>query len=247
MQTSRELAKIDDLSVADAISYEGDRLEIVKLEGFLMADDVLTMPDDDARKVIRGKLTILARSGSTSNETDEDLLVRETLFEWEDAATAVFLSDGDRRIPLAFDLAVLPTEEEAHADFSDRAIQQGDSARTSRPVAVEYGDWVFPLPQDTWGDVDSVFTDVERRVLPQGQSVVIVAGLDTSPQGNQLIDPLGDRLAVLIGTEDSIRTQGIRARIMFALLSIPTGFASVAIGRSANRLRQEFIERSNER
>ena len=167
-----------------------------------------------------------------------------TLFEWEDAADPVFLSDGDRRIPLAFDLAVLPMEKDL-GDLSPRTIREGESARISRPIAVEYNDQLYPLPLERWGEIDSVYTDFERQVLPHGQSVVVVAGLERTTQGNQLIDPLGNRLKVLIGTEAEIRRQGQQLRSLFLILVIPLGFGSYIVGRSAQRLRQEFIERSN--
>lgn len=246
MQTSRELAQVDTMSIVEAATYEGDRIDLIKLEGYLVADEAPAMPDDEARKVIRGALTLSARGDADSGSPDSDEPLRETLFEWEDSVDAVFLSDGDERIPLAFDLAVLPMAEESHDEVSPRIIRAGDSARTSRPVAVEYGDRTFPLSSDVWGNVDSVFTDLERRVLPHGQAVVVVAGLDTTTQGTQLIDPLGDRLRIELGTEDEIRQQGQQARLMFGILWIPLGLGSYFVGRSAHRLRQEFIERSNQ-
>lgn len=238
---TRELAAVKSISLADALSHKGDRLDLVKLEGFLIADQPLTMPDDPARKVIRGQIKLLARSSSSG----ENEPIRETLYEWEDAATTVFLSDGDRQLPLAFDLAVIPMVAETK-DFDPNIIRQGDSARTSKPVAVEYNDQVFKLAPETWGEIDSVFVDLERQVLPQGQAVVIVASLEPSSEGNRLNDPLGDRLKVMLGTETEIEQQGKMARRMFAFLCIPTGIASLLLGRSANRLHQEFVERSNQ-
>ncbi|MDJ0707547.1 MAG: hypothetical protein QNJ46_30090 [Leptolyngbyaceae cyanobacterium MO_188.B28] len=245
LQTSRTLAEIDDMSIKAAIAHEGDRIDLVQLEGYLVADNPPTMPDNDAQKVIRGQVKLSARTGENSGADGAESIQKETLFEWEESADTVFLSDGDRRILLAFDLAVLPMESDL-GDLSPRTIRQGESARTRRPVAVEYGDEHYPLPLDRWGDIDSVFTDFERQVLPHGQSVVVTAGLETTAQGVQLIDPLGDRLQVLIGAEADIRQQGERLRVMFLILAFPFGFASFLVGRSALRLRQEFVERSNQ-
>ena len=245
LQTSRDLAEIENMSIADAISYAGDRIDLIQLEGYLVADNPPTMPDNDAQKVIRGRVKLSARTGADAGADGAESVQKEMLFEWEEAADPVFLSDGDRRIPLAFDLAVLPMEAD-EGDLSPRTIYQGASARISRPVAVEYGDQHYPLPLDTWGDIDSVFTDLDRQVLPQGQSVVVVAGLEATAQGVQLIDPLGDRLQVLMGTEAEIRQQGEQLRVLFLILAIPLGFASFLVGRSALRLRQEFVERSNQ-
>ncbi len=245
LQTSRNLAQIDAISIESARSYNGERIDLVKLEGYLVADNPPTMADDNAQKVIRGRIKLSARIDADSGTTDSESPQKEILFEWEKTAKPVFLSDGDRRIPLAFDLAVLPMKEDL-GDLSPRTIRDGESARTSRPVAIEYGDQIYQLPLEIWGEVDSVFTDFERQILPHGQSVVVVASLKTTPQGNQLIDPLGDRLRVLMGTEEDIRQQGQQMRVLFFVLAFPFGFASFIVSRSASRLRQEFVELSNQ-
>ncbi|MFG6104403.1 hypothetical protein D0962_34270 [Leptolyngbyaceae cyanobacterium CCMR0082] len=246
LQTSRKLAEIEAMSVEDAVAYGGDRIELIQLEGYLVTDDPLVMPDDEAQKVIRGRVNLVARADTDSDTTDPEALVRrETLFEWEETAASVLLSDGDHRIPLAFDLAVLPMEDDSFG-FSPRTVREGESSRVSRPVAIEYGDEVYPLPLEQWGEVDSVFKDFERETLPYGQSVVVVASLETTVDGNRLIDPLGNRLQVLMGTGEEIRREGQQARVMFLLLPIPLGFASFRLGKSARQLRQGFIERSNQ-
>ena len=245
LQTSNELAAVEALSVKEAIAFEGDRLDLVKVEGFLVADNPPVMPDEDTRKVIRGRLKLVARGDSTSGTDASNGPLTETLFEWEDSATPVFLSDKDHQIPLAFDLDILPMSDES---FGRRAktLDEGESARFSRPVAIEYNDQRFPLNPEIWGEEDSVFSDLEREVLPYGESVVIVAGLETTPEGPQLVDPLGDRLQVLIGNETEIRQQGEQARIMAGFWAIPLGAGCFLLSRSARRLRQEFVERSNQ-
>lgn len=246
LQTSRELAEIDAMSVEDAAAYGGDRIELLQLEGYLITDDPLVMPDDEAQKVIRGRVNLVARADTDSDAAGSETPVRrETLFDWEETAASVFLSDGDYRIPLAFDLAVLPMED-ASFGFSPRTVREGESSRVSRPVAIEYGDEVYSLPLEQWGEVDSVFKDFERETLPYGQSVVVVASLETTADGNRLIDPLGNRLQVLMGTGEEIHQEGQQARVMFLLLPIPFGIASFMLGKSAQQLRQGFIERSNQ-
>lgn len=244
LQTSRELAEIDAMSVEEALAYGRDRIELIQLEGYLVTDKPLVMPDDEAQKVIRGRVKLVARA-DTDSGTSESPVRQETLFEWDETAESVFLSDGDRQIPLIFDLAVLPMEDDSFG-FSPRTIQEGESSRTSYPVAIEYGDNVYPLPLERWGEVDTVFKDFERETLPYGQSVVVVASLETTADGNRLIDPLGERLQVLMGTEETIRQEGQQARVMFLLLPIPLGVASFMLGKSALKLRQEFVERSNQ-
>ncbi|MEM7795970.1 MAG: hypothetical protein AAF579_16145 [Cyanobacteria bacterium P01_C01_bin.118] len=244
LQTSRELDEIKSMSVEEAVVYDGrDRIALLQLEGYLVTDTPLIMPDDDAQKMIRGRVKLLARADSDSTDSETPVR-RETLFEWEEAAENVFLSDGEQRIPLAFDLAVLPMEDDSFG-FSPKTLREGESSRTSRPVAIEYADEVYPLPLEKWGDVDTVFKDFERETLPYGQSVVVVASLETTTDGNRLVDPLGNRLQVLMGTKEEIRKEGQQARVMFLLLPIPLGFASFMLGKSARQLRQEFVERSN--
>lgn len=256
LRPEQELTEFDAMSIAAAIEAGSDRPDPVKLEGYLVTDNPPAMPDDAARRVVRGRLQIAARGAAESGaggseeegleEENSEAPLRETLFLWEETAAPVFLSDGDRRIPLAFDLAILPMADEDASQSSPRVVRQGSSARTSRPVAIEYGDQVFPLDREVWGDAESVYIDLERQVLPQGQAVVVIAKVEATPQGNQLADPLGDRLQVVLGTEDEFRQQGQQLRLWFGLLSIPLGLASFMVGRSAYGLWQEFIERSHQ-
>jgi hypothetical protein len=246
LKPARDLEGIPALAVEEALAFQGDRLDLVKLVGVLVAEDPLTMPDDPARQVIRGQITLVARADDDTDTTADELPLQTTLLDWEAAAQSVFLSDGERQIPLTFNVATLPLRAEDPPEEEPEVIRQGESARTNRPVAIAYADEVYPLPLETWGPVDSVFMDFERRLLPQGQSVVVVAGLVATPQGNQLVDPLGDRLQVRLGTEAEIRQQGEQMRLVFGVLAIPAGIASFFIGRSAHRLRQEFIERSHQ-
>jgi hypothetical protein len=65
LQTSRELENTEQLTLEEALAYEGDRLDLVKIAGFVVADDPPTMPDDETRQIIRGELTITARPQPT--------------------------------------------------------------------------------------------------------------------------------------------------------------------------------------
>ena len=244
LQTSRELADTVSLSLEEALDHEGDRLDLVKVEGFIVADDPPTMPDDENRQVIRGELSITART-TVESEEDNESSQEVVLYDWAAAAEPVFLTEGDRRLPLAFDLSILPMQSEP-GPIDVETVQVGDSARFSRPVAIQFGDETLPLPLEDWGEIDSVLTDVSRQVLPYGESVVVVAALEATPNGPELVDPLGNRLQVHIGTEDDIRASGQRLRVVFGLTAIALGVACLFITRSALQLRQEFIHRSNQ-
>ena len=245
LQTSRELEDTEQLTLEEALSYEGDRLDLVKVEGFVVADDPPTMPDDETRQIIRGELTITARPPADSG-TEDNPPQDVVLYDWAAAAEPVFLAESDRRrLPLAFDLSVLPMQSES-GPIEVETVRVGDSARTTRPVAVQFGDETLPLPLETWGEIDTVLTDMSRQVLPYGESVVVIAALEATPNGPQLVDPLGDRLQVHIGTEADIRATGQRLRVVFGLLAIALGVASCWIARSALQVRQEFIHRSHQ-
>lgn len=252
LSTTRELADIDSMTVEEALVYEGDSRDLVKIEGFLVAENPVTMPEEDGQPIIRGQLQLVARqpsrSGSaddakesgdaetpeetadTANSSNAAVVPRQiSLLEWEDTAESVVLSDGDRQIPLAFDLSTLPLAEAA-GPVEPEYVRDGEVARTSRPVAVQYGDELLPLPPAYINRGGTVIVDVERAVLPQGASAVVVAGLAVTPTGNQLVDPLGDRLQVNLGTEADIREQGQRTRSLFFILAIPAGVASAFLG-----------------
>ncbi|GEM_PF-3532281 len=240
---SETLAQTQAMSVADAARYQGESLELVKLEGFLVSDDAVQMPDNESQTVIRGELELTARKASSSDD-----ILRESLFEWTGNAESVFLSDGEAQIPLAFEVVRLPLPE-ADVDWEDEpnVEKTGDSARTSKPTAVTYGGMTFPLDPEKWGATsDTVIVDVTRSALPYGASAVIIAGLETTNTGNQLIDPLGDRLLVKLGTEADFRATGKQTRRMFAIIWIPFAIACFFLSRSARRYYQELVEISNQ-
>jgi hypothetical protein len=166
--TSRELADLDGMTVEEALAYDGDSQDLVKIEGFLLADDPVTMPDDDGQQVVRGQVEVIAKQpGRSDDEADESsdaetadqtatnpdtsdsaAVPRQvTLLEWEDTAESVFLSDGDRQIPLAFDLTTLPLAEDA-GDVEPEYVREGRlQPAPAAPVAVRYGKELLPLPQ----------------------------------------------------------------------------------------------------
>jgi len=252
--TSRQLAAIDGITVEEALAYEGNAPELVKIEGFLVAENPVTMPDGE-QQVIRGQLQVTVRQPGGSDDEDEssaasttettDSAGEATLLEWKETVEPVFLSDGDRQIPLAFDSTVLPLQEDL-GDVEPEQIREGDYARTSRTVAVQYGEALLPLPPAYIDSGETVIVEVERSVLTQGASAVVVAGLEVTPEGNQLVDPLGDRLQVNLGTEAEIRQQGEQTRVLFFILGIPAAIASGVLARSALAMRQGFVRLSNE-
>jgi hypothetical protein len=237
LQTSRQLAGVEAMTIAEAMAYSGDATVPHKLEGFLVADIPLTMPDEPALKVIRGEV-ILVLEG----ELNPDEIERETLYSWQEEASPVYLTDGQNQLPLAFDLAVLPLQSDTQADAD---FNYGGEGRNSYPVEVDYGGQIFPINPEKWGAADSLSTEVTRRFLPQGQTAVIVAGLETTPEGPQLVDPLGNRLRVELGSEAEIQHTGQRLRLLFGVLCFPLGIGSFLLAKSARNLYLDFLFKSH--
>ena len=233
LQTSQQLAELPALTVAEASDRRSGSSDAVKIEGFLVADTPLRMPDDPALEVVLGELTVTARGDRGSDET-----VREQLFAWNESARTVFLSDRSNRVAIGFDLNELPLEEDSSA--RGRVLHAGE-ARTSRPVEVEYGDRIFPLNRQQWEGVDSVFVDVTRRYLVHGETVTIVAAVEVSTPSNRLVDPLGDRLRVYRGTEAEILREGQQARVFAGFFAIAMAIASFLLGRVALLMYRDFV------
>ncbi|MEM8717069.1 MAG: hypothetical protein AAGE92_15070, partial [Cyanobacteria bacterium P01_G01_bin.4] len=129
LKASSELAALPGLSISDALAWDGNSNDPIKIEGFLLASNPYTMPDEDSLQVIRGELLVAARG-----DRDEER-VREELFRWEHTANNVTLSDGNTTIPLAFNLDTLPLVEDRSARA--RVLWAGE-ARRSQPLDVEY-------------------------------------------------------------------------------------------------------------
>ena len=229
---------IPSMTVAEASNYQrGETTELVKLQGFLVAEDKLTMPDDQNLHIIRGRVVLKAEA----RQGDE--LIEDTLFEWEKEATKVFLSDGKMRVPIAFDLAKIPMQDDHMARAKVRYV--GKSSRTSKPVALEYAEKTYPL-SDMFKEKNSIFPRVTRQFFPDGQSVVIFAAVESNPNGGQLIDPLGERLQVIKGTETEIMEEDSNMRIVYAFLSIVMGFSAYRLKKIQEAKWQEFVDRSNQ-
>jgi hypothetical protein len=165
--TSRELADLDGMTVEEALAYDGDSQDLVKIEGFLLADDPVTMPDDDGQQVVRGQVEVIAKQpGRSEDAADEDsdaetadqtaansdtpdsaAVPRQvTLLEWEGTAESVFLSDGDRQIPLAFDLATLPLAEDS-GDVEPEYVREGDTSERVAPLRCDTVGSYCPCPR----------------------------------------------------------------------------------------------------
>ncbi len=239
----RGTEEIPSMSVAEAASYGSNEptalqpTDVVKLQGFLVADNKLTMPDNPDLQVIRGRVLLKAEAGRG------DDLIHETLFEWDQEATKVFLSDGQTRVPIAFDLAKIPMQEDRMTRAKVRYA--GESSRLSKPVALEYAEQIYPVSQ-VLKDEGSISARLTRKYFPDGQSVVLVAAVEATPNGGQLVDPLGQRLQVIVGTETQIAQDDSKMRIVLGLFSIVLGISAYFFKKAQGAKWQEFIEQSNQ-
>ncbi len=239
LKTSNELADIPEMTVAEAASATTDQ-DLVKVSGYLVGDNAPAMPDDPALKVLRGNVKLTVRDESL----EEDVTVEATVLEWSDAVEQISLTDNnDGEIPIALDLEQFPMSDvEPEFDARPKVKKSDTESGDRQPSHVEYGGEVFELDPIKWRNAEHAFTDLERQILPYGQSVVIVASL----QDQQLIDPLGDRLRIEYGTETEIRNAGKRMRWVFSVMWLPFAGASYFLGSQAMKLRREFAIRSNE-
>ncbi|OKH19580.1 hypothetical protein [[Limnothrix rosea] IAM M-220] len=238
-KTSSELADIPEMTVAEAASATTDQ-ELVKISGYLIGEAAPVMPDDPALKVLRGNVKLTVRDESLA----EDVTVEATVLEWSDSVDQILLTDNrDNAIPIALDLEQFPLSD-VEPEFEARPkVQRANTDEGDRqPSHVEYGGAVFELDPVKWRNAESAFTDLERQLLPYGQAVVIVAGL----QDQTLVDPLGDRLRIELGTETEIRQTGQRMRWLFSVLWLPLAGTSYFLVNQALELRREFVMRSNE-
>ena len=236
---SDELASLPRMSVAEAANYGGDAADPFKLEGRLTSDTSTAMPDDEQSLVIAGELRVTAGTRDRRARGAE-----QTLFEWQHTSETIYLADDEQRIPLDVTQEDLPWTETPHF-ARPKLIYEGEYARTSRPVAVEYAGMQWPLPPE-WGEVDSAFADLERRLVPQNQPVVVVARIISTPEGRRLGAPAARAMRILPGSEEEIRRTARRTRGLFAFLWIPLLLTSVLFARRALALRREFVIRSNQ-
>lgn len=239
LRQSRELAALPAMSLADAFAFQGDSTGPVKIEGRFIGEAPVAMPDDDQTEVSFGELRVIARTRDSLG-TER----REVLFEWQHQSENAYLTDGDRRIPIDLVADALPWVETPHFG-RPRIIYEGEYARTSVPVGIEYGDMTLPLPEQ-WGKVDTVYADLERQLIPNDQPVVIVCNVVSTPDGPRLTAPSVGSLQILPGNETEIREAGELARGIFSALWIPLLALSLFLGRKAWMKRNEFLVRSNQ-
>ena len=238
-KTSNELAELPSMTVAEVAASTTDK-ELVKVSGFLVGNAAPTMPDEPTQEVLLGRLKLTVRDESL----EENVTVETTLLDWSDGVEKISLTDNqDSEVAIAIDLEKFPLEE-VEPDFSIRpkVKREGEGRLAGQPTHVEYGEELFELDPIKWRHAESAFTELEREFLPYGQSVVIVAGL----KDQQLVDPLGDRLRIELGTEEEIANDAKRGRFFFSIFWIPLAGASYFLGKEASTLRREFLYRSNE-
>ncbi len=239
---------VPGLTVQEAASYGQDgaaqRMDIVQLEGYLVADASESMPDEPELKVIKGRLLLEAEAG------EGEALVQETFLDWEYQAEEVFLSDGAERVAIAFPLEQLPMKQ----DFSAKAWVTGGgsgSARTqtSQPVAIEYEDETYSpseaMKAAAYEAGDSIAAEVTRKYLADGAAVVVQAALEGTPEGGRLVDPLGERLSVKLGTAKEIKEGNVKATIFSLLFAIGMMVLAFELEKKRSKQWQEFVVRSN--
>ena len=235
---SKQLADLPTQSVEEALQHQGDRTSALKFQGQLVAEPPLIMPDDPNLEVVTGQLTIEARS--RSQESVEPAI----LFDWQKQAPAIYLEQDGQRLPFGLDVTILPLEDDRTPRKS--LVWEGESARISKAIAVEYAGQQYPFPEFLRDSSESPRVTITRNYFLNGQPVVIVAGLETTEQGPQLVPPLGKQAQVWLGTESDIKSQGEAARPMLFLIGIGSAIACYFLNRQYRQAKDEIIRKSNQ-
>lgn len=244
----RPKAPVPGLTVQEAASYGQDgaaqRMDIVQLEGYIVADAPESMPDEPELKVLRGRLLLEAEAG------EGEALVQETFIDWEYQAAEVFLSDGVERVAIAFPLEQLPMKK----SLSPMARVTGGGSRTSQtsqPVIIEYGDETYAPSEALKAAAyeasagNGLSAEVTREYLADGAAVVVQAALEGTPEGGRLVDPLGERLSVELGTAKSIEEDHVKVTIFSLLFAIGMMVLAFELRKKQTKQWQEFVARSN--
>lgn len=226
---------LESLSVSEALEYQGDRAAF-KLSGRLIADPPVVMPDDANLNVLVGEVRL------TVQDRDNEL-EPVTLLDWEAQADPIFLEQGSDRIPFQLDLSILPREEDRFADRD--LIYQGDNARTRTLAAVDYNNQRYPLPPAYLQLSETPSVKVTRQYFIQGQSVVVVAGIENQGDGPKLVPPLGQKAQLWVGTEDEIATRRITTIPLLMLVGTVGAVSCFFLSQKYLQMRQEIVAKSN--
>lgn len=235
-----ELAELPEISISEALNHQGDRTSPLKISGYLLASNPLSMPDEPELKVIKGELQISAKFRDTEETT------HEVLYEWQEQVDGVMLSQDNRlqsstqTISVDVDWAQLPLRTDRRARAK---LQYDGSSRTARPIAIEYQDQTFPLAD--LPATRTVTPRVLRQYFPSGDKVTLIASIESGPT-IRLVAPAGQELKILRGSETDIRKTGATARLMFGLTSFVLLGGSYWLGTKTVRLRHSFVVRSNQ-
>lgn len=221
----------------------GTRGAVVKMQGFLQAETPVRMPDAPDQAMLRGRILLKAESGL------RDELISETLLEWEESAAKIWFTDGITRLPIAFDTGKIPLKQDRQARAKVRYA--GEVRRFAKPVAVEYADQLYPLSDRLKARSEAssrqrVSPRLTREFATDGMAVLLVAAVETTADGPQIVDPLGEQLKVLPGTEQSIAEDDVKTRIFMGGFSVLMGIVAYILKQAQAAKWQEFVIRSND-
>ena len=237
---ANELADLPEMSIVEAINHQGGRTSPVKIPGYLLAPNPVSMPDEPSLKVLKGELTVSVKQRKQGASTSD------VLYEWQDQVKAVVLATDStlksqtQHVPLDADLSQLPLHIDRHARAR---LTYESSSRTAKPIAVEYKDQTFPLSDPPPNR--SVSPKVIRQYVPNGEPVTVIASVESGPGGGKIVAPPGLELQILKGSETDIRKTGATMRLMLGLTSFMLLGGSFYLGQKTARLRHSFVIRSN--
>ncbi|MBW2460195.1 MAG: hypothetical protein JRH11_01030 [Deltaproteobacteria bacterium] len=187
----------DVVTLAAATTHQGP----ARVSGRLESAAPLQMPDDGT-PVVRGRLRVSARTTAGSKNGAPGELV---FVDWTEVAPDAYLTDGTHRLPIV-NAAII----EATIDRRARAQVEHQAGRNGRPLAVKYGDERYPVQIED--HTTSLHADVERELVPHGETVVLTGVL----QGGTLHASSGGVIRRSVGAVEEVAGNARKTSFAFA-------------------------------
>ncbi len=239
----RRLQTVPIISIADAVNSESSDGNALALTGFLVSDDLITMPGDSVEKMLAGELilTAYAKHSVRSREARKE----QKVFDWRSISDAIYLSDGHYEVRLFAPQRALPLIEK-RPQFP--RIKEEVVDNRWRPVAVDFDGLRFELDSETFTEysADRVHVTMQRKVLEPETRVTVVAALDQIDGAIALVAPSREPLRVTRGTVRDAGNYLVLVGIFFPLISGLLWLLGVRVVRQSLVMREDFRRRSNE-
>jgi hypothetical protein len=239
-----ELARHRSMTVAEMADWSSPRNGPFKVAGMLSARKPAVVPGETQRPVLHGRLNVRVDAHRIRGGTRGP---QRELIDWKGTAEELVLTDGRRSIPIAVDPRSLPLKEDRSA--KGRVRYEGNGGRR-RPVAAEFDGLAFPLDGDDWKDWtdggSAISVAVDLHVVPDRQTVTVVADVDASDGAPRLIARSTADVQIHFGTEADVNRRTGTMQVVLLLLGCGLVVVGWRLVGAARMQRAEFVRRSNE-